>query len=601
MATTNTIPTRDKTLPADWWDLSKLFADDEAWEQGFNAYKELIPKVESFSGSLSQSPESLRDCLDFLTDAGKLAERIGYYAFLKYAEDAGNSENQSRYGRVMQVEAQFSAATSFIHPEIQAIPDEIMQEFLKDPVLQDFRIMLEKILRYKPHILSKEEERILALEQESAATSQKAFSALTDVDLDFGSIDIDGEGHPVSQSTYGALMIHRDRSVREKAYKTFYRGFDQHKNTLSALYAGSIQHDVFTAKVRGYSSARAAALFPDNVPENVYDNLIDSIHNGLPALHTYYELRKRILGLDELRHYDLHVPLVENIDTHYTYDDAVETVIAALAPLGEEYTTTLRSGLLGGWVDKFENKGKRSGAFSAGSYVGDPYILLNYKEHVFRDLFTLAHEAGHSMHSWYSVRNNPFQHYNYSIFEAEVASTFNEQLLADYLLKNSKDRSMRTYIIGKQIDDIIATIYRQTMFAEFEHIVHAAYEKGTPLTVEFFRSTYRDLLETYFGSAIALEPESDLEGLRIPHFYRAFYVYKYATGLSAALTLSQKVLHGDKKDLDAYIAFLKSGGSKFPIDSLKAAGVDMSTPAPIEAALQLFNTLVKKFEELMVL
>ncbi len=601
MAITNTIPTRDQTPSADSWDLSKLFTDEEAWEQGFNAYKELIPKAESFSGSLSQSPESLRDCLDFLTDAGKLSERIGYYAFLKYAEDAGNSENQSRYGRVMQVEAEFSAATSFIHPEIQAIPDEIMQEFLKDPVLQDFRIMLEKILRYKPHILSKEEERILALEQESAATSQKAFSALTDVDLDFGSIDIDGESHPISQSTYGALMIHRDRSVREKAYKTFYRGFDQHKNTLSALYAGSIQHDVFTAKVRGYSSARAAALFPDNVPENVYDNLIDSIHKGLPALHTYYELRKRILRLDELRHYDVYVPLVSDIDTHYTYDDAVETVIAALAPLGEEYTTTLRSGLLGGWVDKFENKGKRSGAFSAGSYVGDPYILLNYKEHVFRDLFTLAHEAGHSMHSWYSVRNNPFQHYNYSIFEAEVASTFNEQLLADYLLKNSKDRSMRAYIIGKQIDDIIATIYRQTMFAEFEHIVHAAYEKGSPLTVEFFRSTYRELLETYFGSAMVLEPESDLEGLRIPHFYRAFYVYKYATGLSAALTLSQKVLDGDKKDLDAYIAFLKSGGSKFPIDSLKSAGVDMSTPAPIEAALQLFKTLVKKFEELTVL
>ncbi len=599
MDPTKIIPTRNEVLTADTWDLSKLFPDDAAWEKGFLAFKKLIPTASSFSGSLGTSPENLKDCLDYLVEAGKLSERIGYYALLRYSEDAGDSNNQSRYSRVMQVEAEFSAATSFIDPEIQAIPDHTMQKFLKAPALSPFSIMLKKILRYKPYVLSKGEEKLLAMEQEPAATAQKTFSALTDVDLDFGEIAVDEHMQPITQSTYGALMLEQDRSVREKAFNIFYKGFESHKNTLASLYAGSIEHDAFIAKARGFSSSRAASLFPDNVPEEVYDNLVSSVHEGLPTLHRYYALRKQLLRVNELRHYDVYVPLIDSIKTNYTYQQAVDIVIKAAAPLGEEYAMTLQSGLRGGWVDKYENRGKRSGAFSAGSYVGNPYILLNYKDTVFRDVFTLAHEAGHSMHSLYSAQNNPFQNYSYSIFEAEVASTCNEQLLAHYFLDISEDRNMRAYILGKQIDDIIATIYRQTMFAEFEDLVHTAYENGTALTVDYFRSTYRTLLETYFGPEMTFETVSDLEGLRIPHFYRSFYVYKYATGLSAALALSQKILHGDGTDTVRYLSFLKSGGSQFPLDSLRSAGVDMSTPAPIKAALAEFERLLQEFEQLL--
>jgi oligoendopeptidase F len=599
MNTTNTIPLRSDIPKTDIWDLSKLFSDDAAWEEGFSRFKALIPKAASFSGSLDQSPESLRDCLEYLVEAGKLSERIGYYAFLRYAEDAGNSDNQSRYSRVMQLDAEFSAATSYIDPEIQAIPDRVINEFLADSSLQDFKIMLQKILRFKPHVLSKEEERLLALEQESAAAPHKAFSALTDVDLEFGTIMVEGNEQTISQSSYGALMINKDRTIRKKAFETFYKGFDAHKNTLASLYAGSIHHDSFVAKARGFASSRAASLFPDNVPDSVYDNLIAAVHEELPALHRYYALRKRILGVEELRHYDVYVPLIGSIETDYTFRQAVDTVIEAVQPLGKEYVSILQAGLLGGWVDKYENRGKRSGAFSAGSYAGDPYILMNYKNTVFRDVFTLAHEAGHSMHSWYSVNNNPFQHYNYSIFEAEVASTCNEQLLAHHLLSTTDDQQMRAYIIGKQIDDIIATIFRQTMFAEYEHIVHQGYEQGTALTVDYFRSTYRSLLETYFGPEMVFESVSDLEGLRIPHFYRAFYVFKYATGLSAALALSQKILHGGQEDTQKYLDFLKSGGSQYPLDSLKTAGVDMSSPEPVTAAFTEFKRLLQEFEGLL--
>ena len=599
MSTAHTIPSRSEIPSQDQWDLSKLCTDDAAWEQSFKEFTDLIPQAEAFSGSLDSSAQNLHDCLEFLKGAGLLSERIGYFAFLRYAEDAGDSTNQSRYGRVMQAESQFAAATSFIEPEIQAIDDELMEEFLSDPVLEEYRIMLKKILRYKPYILSAEEEKIIAMERESAATAQKAFSALTDVDLEFGTIEVDGSERPVSQASYSSFMINPDREVREAAFRTFYKGFEVHKNTLATLYAGSVQHDTFIARIRNHQSSRSAALFPDNIKPEVYDNLISTIHDNLPALHAYYGMRKRLLGLEELRHYDVYVPLVSSITSHHTFEEAIELVIKALAPLGHDYTETLHSGLRGGWVDKYENKGKRSGAFSAGSYIGDPYILMNFKEDVLRDVFTLAHEAGHSMHSYYSVKGNPFQHYNYSIFEAEVASTFNEQLLAHYLLQHTDDRKMRAYIIGKQIDDVIATIYRQTMFAEFEHLAHEAYENGTPLTLDYFRTTYRELLEQYFGPEMVFEDESDLEGLRIPHFYRAFYVYKYATGLSAAIALSQKVLSGGKKELEAYLRFLRSGGSEYPLDSLKRAGVDMSTPKPVEDALAYFSSLLEEFESLL--
>ena len=365
------------------------------------------------------------------------------------------------------------------------------------------------------------------------------------------------------------------------------------------MYNGSVQLDVYKAKARNYPSARAMSLFPDKVPEAVYDNLITAVRDKLHSLHAYYALRKKVLGVEALKHYDVYVPMIATVKINYSYPEAVDLIIPALKPLGDEYCDVIKSGLLGRWVDKYENKGKRSGAFSAGSYHGDPYILMNYKPDVFRDIFTLAHEGGHSMHSWYSVHNNHFQNYNYTIFEAEVASTFNEQLLARKLINEAETDEMKAFLIGKLVDDIIATIFRQTMFAEYEAKCHNIVEQGRPLTVDVLRTTYRELLEAYFGPELKLDKESDLEGLRIPHFYRAFYVYKYATGLSASIALSKRVLEGGVTERNEYLNFLKSGGSKYPLESLKLAGVDMSTPQPVSYALEEFDGYVKTLETLL--
>ena len=594
-----TIPLRENVEANDKWDLSKLFDSPEAWEKGLSEYEEKYPGITGFRGTLGKSPSSLRKCLDFMNELELLEEKVGYYAHLRTNEDEGDSSAREMFARYMAAAAQAGALASYQTPEIQAIPDDVMKTFLNAPELADFRIVLEKILRYKPHVLSEKEERLLALQAESAQAVSQGFSALTNVDMDFGSIETSDGEVPLTQSTFSVFLINSDREIRKKAYFQFYKNFEGHKNTLAALYNGSVQQDIYRSRIRGYSSARAKALFPDKVSEEVYDNLIESVGNNLPGLHRYYDLRRRTLGLEKLAHYDVYVPMIKDTQVRHTYDEAVEIVTESLAPLGKEYADTLKSGLTGGWVDKYENKGKRLGAFSAGSYAGDPYILMNYKEDVLRDVFTLAHEGGHSMHSWYSASNNPFQHYNYTIFEAEVASTFNEQLLAKYMLKKAESREMKAYLIGKQVDDIIATIFRQTMFAEYEHICHKMVEDGQPLTVDSLRSAYRRLLEKYFGPEVELPESADLEGLRIPHFYRAFYVYKYATGLSAAVALSERVLNGGEKERDEYLSFLKSGGSRYPLESLKLAGVDMSSPVPVQNALEKFAVLVGELEELL--
>ena len=596
-APTTTIPERSQIPAADRWDLGKLFPAADGWEQGLRQYEQMIPRIAAFKGTLGESAASLRACLEFLNELEVLDERVGYYAMLRTSEDAGDSGNQGRFARYLNVASRAEAEKSYITPEIQAIPDAAMEQFLADEALAEFAISLRKLLRLKPHVLPEEQERLLALQIEANQTARKAFAALTDVDLDFGTVDTADGPVPLSQSSWSQLMINPDRDLRRRAYLQFYGHFEQHKNTLAALYGGSVQLDIYRARARNYPSAREAALFPDRVDAAVYDNLIAAVHGNLAQLHAYYGLRRRILGVDELRHYDVYVPLTADVQVHHTYDQAVDVVIDALAPLGDDYRTTLRAGLQGGWVDRYENKGKRSGAFSAGSFVGDPYILMNYKEDVLRDVFTLAHEAGHSMHSWNSVRHNPIQHYSYSIFEAEVASTFNEQLLFHFLMERAESREMKAYLVGKQVDDIIATIYRQTMFAEFEHLTHKMAEQGEPLTVDSLRATYRQLLERYFGDAMVLEDLSDLEGLRIPHFYNAFYVYKYATGLAAAVALAERVLAGGAAECEQYMGFLRSGGSRYPLESLQLAGVDMSSPAPVEQALRVFGTMVDQLEQ----
>lgn len=596
---TTAIPQRSQIAAADQWDLAKLFPDEDAWERGLEQYQELVPRIAAFKGTLGQSPAALRACLEFLNELELLDERVGYYAHLRTSEDAGNSEHQGRFARYLNTASRAEAEKSYVTPEIQAIPDAVMERMLADESLAEFAIALRKLLRFKPHVLPAAQERLLALQLEANQTARKTFAALTDVDLDFGAVDTPEGAQPLSQASWSQFMIHPERDVRRRAYHQFYGHFEQHKNTLAALYDGSVQLDLYRARVRNYPSAREAALFPDQVAATVYDNLIAAVHENLDRLHAYYALRRRALGVAELRHYDVYAPLTGDVRVRHTYDQAVEVVLAALAPLGSDYCATLGAGLRGGWVDRYENKGKRSGAFSAGSFAGDPYILMNFKEDVLRDVFTLAHEAGHSMHSWHSVRHNPIQHYGYSIFEAEVASTFNEQLLFHYLLERAGNREMRAYLVGKRVDDIIATVYRQTMFAEFEHLTHAMAERGEPLTVESLRAAYRQLLERYFGPELKLEEVSDLEGLRIPHFYNAFYVYKYATGLAAAVALAEGVLAGGTEARDRYMAFLRSGGSRYPLQSLQLAGVDMSSPEPVRQALQVFGSLVGQLEQLL--
>jgi oligoendopeptidase F len=594
------IPLRSEIAETDKWDLSALYPNEASWEEDLKAFQEMIPVIDTFKGTLADSPEKLKLCLNFMVELEMKGERLAYYAHLRVSEDEGSSDAQGRFSRYMGAASRANAAASYQTPEIQAIPEETLKEFIASPILAEHRISLEKLRRFKPHVLSEAEEKLLALQAEANQTADKAFSALTNVDMEFGTIETSEGEIPLTQSTFSLLMIDPDRAVREKAYRQFYQGFEQHKNTLASLYAGSIHLDVYKSRVRKYPSARAKALFPDKVPEEVYDNLLSSVGANLPKLHRYYDLRRRILGLEKLAHWDVYTPLVPDIKVHHSYEEAVEVIDAALEPMGDEYRKVLREGLLGRWVDRYENKGKRSGAFSAGSYHGEPYILMNYKPEVLRNLFTLAHEGGHSMHSWYSVRSNSFQNYDYTIFEAEVASTFNEQLVAKYLMDRADSDAMKAYLLGKQVDDIIATVFRQTMFAEFEHLCHKHVEEGAPLTVDSFRSIYRGLLNKYFGDAVELPPEAELEGLRIPHFYRAFYVYKYATGLSAAVTLAEKVLTEGPEARDAYLAFLKSGGSRYPLESLALAGVDMSRPEPVNKALAKFDTMVSELEKLLL-
>lgn len=596
---TNKIIERKDVDEKNKWDLTTLYKSTEDWEADLKKLPSFAEKILSYKGNVGKSPENLLEVLKLLEESEMIAEKLGNYAFLNSATDAANAEYQDKQGRYIMAATNLEAEISFLIPEIQTIPDDIINKWINESSFDDFRIYLKKLLRLKPYILSEKEERIFALQAEAMGTAQKTFGMLTNVDLNFGTVTTKEGEMPLSQTTFSAFLENPDRNVRKEAYTKFYDTFDAHKNTIASLYAGSVNADVFHARARGYQSSRAMELYDDNVSESVYDNLIDTIRNNFAPLHKYYSLRKKVLKLDELRHYDVYVPLVDSVKKVTPYDDAVEIIRQALAPLGSEYTDTLCNGLKGGWVDKYENKGKRSGAFSSGGYTGYPYILMNYKDEVLRDVFTLAHEGGHSMHSWYSAKNNPFMQYNYTIFEAEVASTFNEELVFNFLLKNAENKEVKSYLLCNRASDILATLYRQTMFAEFEKTTHELVENGTPLSAELLRSEYRKLLVAYFGPEMVFEETSDLEGLRIPHFYNAFYVYKYATGISAALALADRVLKGGESEKQDYFNFLKSGGSRYPVDSLKLAGVDMNTTEPIQAAVKRFAAIVDELEQIL--
>lgn len=600
MATTKRVPLRSEVKAEDTWDLTPLFSNDAAWQAAFKRLEKMISGYGRFKGKLGQSAKVLRECYQFDTQFEKLSERIGSYAHLKAAEDVGNSTYQGMMAQYVWVATRASEAASYIAPEIQAIPEKKIKQYLNDPVLKDYRFSLEKLLRYRPHILTEKEERLLAMQGEVAGTASRVFGQLNDADLKFGTVKDDkGRDVELSHASFRSLLESRKRTVRKEAFTQYYRVYEQHANTIAATLSGSVLQDVYYARVRNYPSALEGSLFHDNVPLGVYNSLIKAVHDNLKTVYRYLEVRRRALRLKDIHIYDTYVPLVEQERVNIPYAKAVRTICESLEPLGDDYVKTLEDGLNGRWVDRYENKGKRSGAFSSGGYTGPPYILMNYRPDVIDSMFTLAHEAGHSMHTYYSAKHQPFQYYGYTIFVAEVASTFNEQLLNKYLLDHAKDKKTRAFLINKEIDEIRGTLVRQTMFAEFEKVIHSIAEAGEPLTLERIRSEYRLLLERYFGPDFALDEHLSLESLRIPHFYHAFYVYKYATGISAAIALSQRVLNGGAKERDQYLSFLRSGGSKFPLDLLRDAGVDMERPEPVATAMKRFSALVDELDELV--
>jgi len=594
------LPARKDVRAGDTWDLASLFRSDAEWEQGLQAWEDRIPQFAPYAGTLGESPERLAECLAHDLAFDREGDRLGTYASLRASEDTAAPEAQRMTGRFQHVATRAGEAASFIRPEIMALEPAKLAAWMELPVLAAYRLLLERMVRNRPHVLSEREEKLLAMQGTFAGTAGKAFRQLTDADLKFGSVTTGtGERIELSNATFTTLLHDTSPEVRKTTFHQFYAQYQAHANTLAATLSGSNELDIYAARVRHYPSAVEAALFQDNVPLAVYDQLIAAVRAQLPAVHRYYDLRRRVLNLPEIHHYDCYVPLVPELERKHTWDEAVDVIVTALQPLGSEYCTRMERGLRGRWCDRYPNAGKRSGAFSSGTYDSDPYILMNFQDDVIEHVFTLAHEAGHSMHTRYSAEAQPYQYAGYTIFVAEVASTFNEQLLTRLLLERAETKPERAAIIAREIDSIRNTIVRQTMFAEFERRSHASAERGEPLTLERLRFIYRELLDAYFGPEFAIDRELELECLRIPHFYSAFYVYKYATGLAAAITLSQRVAEGQPGALAAYLGFLKGGSSKWPLDLLRDAGVDLESPVPVATALTRFAGLVDELDRIL--
>lgn len=597
---TVTVPSRNEINRADTWDLGSLFPDDDAWQKTFDTVKDRLDEFTSFQGRLRDAA-TIFECFLRSDAVGMDLERIAVYAYLRYSEDVADPQAQEMKGKSDSLLARYNEKISFMRPELLAIDELKWKAIVADKQLDPYRLKLERIARQRPHTLSKNEERLLAMMTEVSQTASKAFNLLNNADLKFGTVrDEQGRNLELSTGSFIVLMNSPDRTIRKKAFDLFYAGYESHENTLASLLGSSVQKDVFQAKARNHAGALESALFYEEIPCVVYDNLIETVNAALPTLHRYYELRRRKMGIDTIHMYDTYIPILSDIKTDYPWDKAVRTVCEAVHVLGDDYVETMRAGLTSErWCDRYENKGKRSGAFSYGSYTAKPYILMNYKPSVIDGLFTLAHEAGHSMHTWYSARSQSFAYYDYVTFVAEVASTFNEDLLARHLMSHTTDNRMKAWLVNRQIDAIRQTLFRQTMFAEFEQRTHEAVESGRSLTVKSIREIYRGLLNAYFGPKFTIDDALEVECLRVPHFYRAFYVYKYATGISAALALAQRVSSGGEKERDEYLTFLHGGSSATPIELLRLAGVDMLSPQPIEAAMRRFKELVDELEQLI--
>ncbi len=581
------------------WDLTPLFASDAGWEKLFTDLEKRIEGYEKYRGRMGESLDIFREAFEFDLAAGRDLERLYVYAHLKSDEDTGNQHYLGLYQRISSLYTRLSEISSYMSPEIQALPDETLKSFIEDESMAQYRFPLEQLMRYKPHTHSEEIERILAMSGEVAQAPSRTFSQLDNADLTFGTVtDSDGTEKELTHGNFSSFLINPDREVRKKAFFQYYDAYENHKNTIATTLGYSNKKDSAYARIRNFSSSREASLFSDDVPLSVYDNLIETVKNNMAPLFKYLDFRREVLGLDELHFYDTYVPIVSDVTFHMPYEEAVDVALEALTPLGKEYGETLKKGLLGGWVDRYENRGKRSGAYSSGCYDSPPYILLNYRDDNINSLYTLIHEAGHSMHSFYSAKNQPYATHDYTIFVAEVASTFNETLLSEHLLqKYASDPRMQAWLLNREIDNIRATLYRQTMFAEFEKLTHQAEEAHQPLTLEVMREMYMGLLKTYFGDTLTIDECLTLECLRIPHFYSAFYVYKYATGISAAIALAKGVLDKGEVSRARYLDFLTLGGSMFPLEELKKAGVDMASPRPVEAAIEHFSGLVERLME----
>jgi len=596
---TSKLQRREDVAVENTWRLEDIFATDEEWEEERKAIAEELDKFSAFRGTLANSADQLYQLLA-LED--KVSERFGKlytYAHMRYDQDTTNSFYQALNAKAQTLATQASSIMSFIVPEILTIDAEKLTQFTEEkPELKLYDKVLDDIVRKKEHVLSEKEETLLAEMSEVLSSPAQTFGMLNNADLTFPTIeDEDGVPTELTHGRYTNFLESSKRAVRENAFKAMYQTYDEFINTFSSTLSGQVKKNNTTAKVRNYSSAREASLDRNNIPESVYDTLVEAVNDRLDLLHRYVSLRKKMLDLDEMHMYDMYTPLVEDVDFEYTYEEAQDLLLKGLAPLGEEYSERLKEGFDNRWVDVEENRGKRSGAYSSGSYGTNPYILMNWQDNL-SNVFTLAHEFGHSLHSYYTHENQPYRYGNYSIFVAEVASTLNESLLNEYLVNKTEDPKRKLYLLNNFLDGFRGTVFRQTMFAEFEHLIHKMDQEGEALTPDVLTKHYYELNEKYYGADVVHDEEIGLEWARIPHFYYNYYVYQYATGYSAAQALSVKIQKEGQPAIDRYFGFLKAGSSDYPIEVLKKAGVDMTEKTPIMQALDIFEEKLNEMEAL---
>ncbi|MBE3574890.1 MAG: oligoendopeptidase F [Firmicutes bacterium] len=587
-------------IPAQFkWRLEDIYASAQDWERDAARLQDVISHISRWEGHLGESGDSLLACLQENDTLGLLAERLFAYARMRRDEDNGDTAAQALADRATSLLVRAQSATAFIVPEILSVPAATIRGFIAQKAeLKVYEHFLENILRMRPHTLSTAEERIVAESGEVLGAPQNIFTLLNNADLRFPSVrDEHGQMVEITHGRFIRLMESPDRRVRRETFQGLYQTYEKQRNTLAALLTSSIKKDIFLARVHRYPSALAAALDQDNVPVPVYDSLLEAVHESLPLVYRYVELRRRMLDLDQVHMYDLYVPLVRGADKTFTYEEAVEAVQNAVRPLGPEYGRVFESAFRSGWIDVFENRGKTSGAYSWGTYGVHPFVLMNFQGNL-DSVFTLAHEMGHSMHSYFSDTNQAFVNSHYSIFVAEVASTVNELLLTAHLLRELTDRQQRMWVLNYHLEQFRTTVFRQTMFAEFEKITHERAEAGEALTADDLCRIYAGLNRTYYGPDAVIDPEIAMEWARIPHFYTAFYVYQYATGFSAATALYQQILEEGQPAVERYLRFLRSGGSDYPINLLRQAGVDMASPDTVRRALQVFGSLLDQMEEL---